>query len=61
MIFVFLQGDNYFSESKDETRYYFGEEGLISENIKGERIAEADSILRSAEALRTAAITLMAQ
>ena len=61
LIFVFLQGDNYFSESKDETRYYFGEEGLISENIKGERIAEADSILRSAEALRTAAITLMAQ
>jgi len=49
-----------FSESKDETRYYFGEEGLISESIKGERISEADSILRSAEALRTATITLMA-
>ena len=61
LIFVFLQGDNYFSESKDETRYYFGEEGLISENIKGERIAEADSILRSAEALRTAAITLISR
>ena len=60
LIFVFLQGDSYVNETKDETRYYFGEEGLISENIKGERLSEPDTILRSAEALRSAATTLMA-
>ena len=61
LIFVFLQRDSYIDDStKDETRYYFGEEGLISEIIKGERISEPDAILLSAEKLRSAAITLMA-
>ena len=37
-IFVFLQQDSIRGDQKDETRYYFGPSGLISENIKGERI-----------------------
>ena len=37
-VFVFLQQDSYQSDQKDETRYYFGPSGLISENVKGERI-----------------------
>ena len=60
LVFAFLQGDSYVSETKDETRYYFGKEGLISESIKGERLSEPDAVLRSAEAFRSAAITLMA-
>ena len=39
-VFVFLQQDSYLSEEKDETRYYFGPSGLISEIVKGERIMD---------------------
>ena len=39
-VFVFLQQDSIRGDQKDETRYYFGPSGLISENIKGERIMD---------------------
>ena len=55
LIFVFIQGDS--SEGgKDETRYYFGPDGLISENIKGDRTAAptSDTALDMALTLRTA-------
>lgn len=61
LVFAFLQGDSYEHETKDETRYYFGEDGLISENIKGDRIAEADAVVRYAESLRAASVALMAE
>ena len=37
-VFVFLQQDSYQGDQKDETRYYFGPSGLISEIVKGERV-----------------------
>ena len=37
-IFVFLQQDSIDGSQKDETRYYFGPSGLISEMVKGERV-----------------------
>ena len=39
-VFVFLQQDSIRGDQKDETRYYFGPSGLISENIKGERVMD---------------------
>ena len=39
-VFVFLQQDSIQGDQKDETRYYFGPSGLISENIKGERVMD---------------------
>ena len=37
-LFVFLQQDSIDGSQKDETRYYFGPSGLISEIVKGERV-----------------------
>lgn len=39
LIFVYLSGDNYETGGRDETRYYWGNppEGLVYENVKGER------------------------
>ena len=39
-VFVFLQIDYNDGKGKQETRYYYGPLGLISENIKGERVMD---------------------
>ena len=49
LLFVFRQGDSYETAgAKDETRYYFGPQGLLSENIKGERRETADEAINMA-------------
>lgn len=50
-IFIFLQRDTE-DGGKDETRYYFGSDSLISENIKGERIMSSDAAYQAAIHLR---------
>ena len=40
-IFVFIQIDYDNGKGKQEMRYYYGPMGLISENIKGERVMDA--------------------
>lgn len=53
-VFVFLQQDSYTSDKKDETRYYFGPSGLISENVKGERVMGQQEAYDKAASLWTA-------
>ncbi|MBR1539148.1 MAG: hypothetical protein IJ636_06545 [Bacteroidales bacterium] len=61
LVFVFLQGDSWEdAQGKDETRYYFGPEGLISESIKGERLESVENILKKAGTLYEAARTSFA-
>lgn len=49
LLFVFLQADSIENAgTKDETRYYFGPQGLISENVKGERCATAEEATKMA-------------
>ena len=52
-IFIFYQQNNEEEfDKKDETRYYFGPDGLISENIKGERIISPERAYDAAILLR---------
>lgn len=52
LLFVFFQGDSMEGQGKkDETRYYYGPDGLISENVKGERIVESNTALEMAATL----------
>ena len=52
-LFIFYQQTNEKDyNQKDETRYYFGPDGLISENIKGDRIISAEKAYDAAIQLR---------
>lgn len=57
-IFIFLQRDTE-DGGKDETRYYFGPDGLISENIKGERVMSSGAAYQAAIHLRDSMIEKM--
>lgn len=53
ILFIFLQGDSYEVEgTKDETRYYFGPDGaLVQEIVKGERLATPEDAVKQATLL----------
>ncbi len=40
LIFAFMQGDNASTGQKDETRYYWGPEGLVHQQVKGEPLMD---------------------
>lgn len=51
-VFIFLQGDSMEGDGKkDETRYYFGPLGKLSESIKGERLLDEQEALDQAASL----------
>lgn len=58
LLFVYISGDTH-EGKKNEERYYFGPDGLISEIIQGERTVSLEEILRKAEVLRSSSRPLL--